>query len=246
MKIPTKDSLRPPLPKRFYKSVTIAPAAGENAGWQILLDGRSIKTPAKRDLVLPKEALATAVAAEWSAQGNEIDPATMPLTRIVNSALDGVAPRRDEVAADIVDYAGSDLTCYRAEAPEGLVHAQAAQWDPVLAWAETALGARFAVAVGIMPVSQSEASRAAVAKAVEPFAPIPLAALHVITTLTGSALIALAHARGRLTVEEAWTAAHVDEDWQISQWGEDAEASERRAKRWIEMQAAAQVLALAT
>lgn len=241
--IPTKDSMRAALPKRFYKAVTITPASG-GAGWRVALDGRPVKTPGKNDLTLPAEALAEAVAAEWRAQGAEIDPATMPVTRIVNSAIDGVATRRAEVAAEVVKYAGSDLICYRADAPPGLVAAQAKRWDPVLAWAESALGARFKVAEGIIHIAQPEAATAAVAKAVEPLQPIPLAALHVITTLTGSALLALAHARGRLSAEAAWEVAHVDEDWQISLWGEDAEATERRAKRWLEMQAAAKVLAL--
>lgn len=241
--IPTKDSMRPPLPKRFYKAVDVAAAPTGQPGWRVLLDGRPIKTPAKADMTLPTKALAEAVAAEWATQATEIDPASMPVTRIVNSAIDGVSPRRDEVAADVVKYAGSDLLCYRAEAPAGLVAAQARSWDPVLAWAEAALGARFQKAIGIMHVAQLESATAAVAAAVAPLRPIPLAALHVITTLTGSAVLALAHARGQLTAEEAWAAAHVDEDWQISQWGEDAEAARRRANRWLEMQAAATVLA---
>jgi chaperone required for assembly of F1-ATPase len=242
--IPTKDSMRAPLPRRFYEHVSVAETAGGADGWRILLDGRGVKTTAKRDFALPTRALAEAVAAEWAAQAKEIDPASMPVTRIVNSALDGVASQRDEVAADIVTFSGSDLLCYRADAPDGLVRAQAAHWDPVLAWAEAEIGAKFTRTVGIVHVAQPKAACAAIARAVKPYQPVPLAALHVMTTLTGSALLALAHACGRLTVEEAWAAAHVDEDWQISQWGEDHEAVARRALRWVEMQAAARVLAL--
>ncbi len=229
------------LPKRFY---TQASVAARNNGFAVLLDGRAVKTPAKRDLAVPSQALAGAVAGEFAAQGAEIDPATMPLTRIVNSALDGVGPRRAEVAEDVVKYAGSDLLCYRADAPPGLVAQQARHWDPVLAWAARDLGARFVLAIGIMPVTQPETARAAIAAAVAPVDTLRLAAVHVMTTLTGSALLALAHQRGALDADATWAAAHVDEDWQIGQWGEDAEALARRAKRRLEFDAASRLLAL--
>jgi chaperone required for assembly of F1-ATPase len=148
------------------------------------------------------------------------------------------------VRADIVKYAGSDVLCYRASEPEGLVRRQAEMWDPVLGWARDALGARFAVAQGLMPVAQPETATSAIAAALEGFDAFGLAALHVMTTLTGSALLALAQARGLLTAEQAWTAAHVDEDWQIGNWREDAEAAARRQRRWAEMQAAGRMLAL--
>jgi chaperone required for assembly of F1-ATPase len=212
--------------------------------FRILLDGKLARTPAKAELALPTRPLAEAIAAEWAAQGDHIDAATMPLTRLVNTAIDGVTPRLAQVRADIAAFASSDLVCYRAEGPEPLVEAQCQKWDPVLAWARDALGARFAVATGLMPVAQPEGAIAAVAAALEDLDPFRLAALHVMTTLTGSALLALAHARGALTVEAAWAAAHVDEDFQISQWGEDAEAAARRARRWAEMQAASRLLAL--
>lgn len=151
-KISAKDSLRPPLPKRFYKSVTVEPRDG---GFAILLDGRGIKTPAKRDLILPVQSLADAIAEEWQAQGVHIDPATMPLTKLANSAIDAVAARAAEVADDIVAFAGSDLLCYRAESREGLVRRQSAAWDPVLAWAKRELGADFRLRAGLMPIEQS-------------------------------------------------------------------------------------------
>jgi chaperone required for assembly of F1-ATPase len=231
-----------PLPKRFYREAAVQQAPG---GFAIVLDVRPVKTPGKQPLAVPSRELAEQIAAEWSAQGTSIDPATMPLTRIVNSALDGVAPRLAEVAADVVAYAGSDLVCYRAEAPPELVAEQSIHWDPILAWAQQALGAELTTASGVMPVTQPPSASEAVARAVAGYDALRLAALHTITTLTGSALIALAHAAGKLGAHEAWAAAHVDEDWQIRQWGEDAEAAERRRRRWQEMQAASRILTLA-
>ncbi len=240
-KIPGKESLRPPLPKRFYKSVTVAP---REKGFAVLLDGKGIKTPAKKDLVLPTRALADAIAAEWSAQTERIDPDTMPLTRIANTAIDAVAGHMREVAADIVAFAGSDHLCYRASGPEGLVARQKALWNPVLDWARNALGADFQLAEGVVHVAQPKETLARIEHALEGLDPYRLACLHVMTTLTGSALIALARARERLSLEEAWAAAHVDEDWQIEQWGRDAEADARRMKRFAEFEAASRMLSL--
>jgi chaperone required for assembly of F1-ATPase len=168
----------------------------------------------------------------------------MPLTRLVNSALDGITGRERDVRAEIAKYAASDLLCYRAEGPAELVRRQADAWDPVLAWAREALGARLVLGLGIVPVAQPRGATAAVERALVELDAFSLAAHHVMTTLMGSALLALGHARGLLTVEEAWEAAHVDEDWQIGQWGEDAEAKARRDRRWGEMQAASRMLAL--
>ena len=235
----------PPLPKRFYKAVTVAEAQREHpAAFRILLDGKPVRTPSKVLLAVPTKALADAIAGEWEGQREHIDPGTMPLTRLANSAIDGVRVHQAEVCADIAKYAAGDLLCYRASEPELLVRRQAEVWDPVLAWARDALGARFEVADGIMPVPQPEAAKSAIAEALEGFDAFSLAALHVMTSLTGSALLALAHARGQLTAEAAWAAAHVDEDWQIDRWGEDAEAAARRRHRWTEMQAASRLLGL--
>jgi chaperone required for assembly of F1-ATPase len=228
------------LPKRFYKSVIVAEQGPGD--YRIRLDGRPLRTPAKAELALPTAALAQAIAAEWEAQGEQIDPTSMPLTRLANSAIDGVKPRREQVRADIAKYAGSDLLCYRAEAPEALQRRQSEVWDPILRWADEALGAHFVTGMGLMPVAQSDAAKAAVARAVADYDGFALAALHVMTTLMGSVLLALAHARGHLTAEQAWAAAHVDEDWQISKWGEDAEAKARRTRRWSEMQSASRLL----
>ena len=232
------------LPKRFYTAVTIAGPDATGAAYRILLDGKTVRTPAKAVLAVPTRALAEAVAAEWEAQRERVDPATMPLTRLANSALDGVRGREAQVRADIAQYAASDLLCYRAPQPEQLACRQAELWDPILAWSREALGAPYVVAEGIMPVAQPEAAKAALARALADHDAFALEELHVTTTLTGSALLALAHARGRLGSEETWAAAHVDEDWQISRWGEDAEAAARRQRRWAEMHAAGRMMAL--
>lgn len=230
-----------PLPKRFYKDVTVAPAAD---GFAILLDGKPVRTPRKLPLRVPTRALADAIAAEWAAQKERVDPASMPLSKLAITAVDGVASHMADVAAEIVKFAGSDLLCYRAEAPEALRVLQAAAWDPMLRWAEDELGVHLATAKGVMPVTQRQESLTRVAAAVAPFDAMALTSLHVLTTLTGSAILALAHAAGRISAEAAWAAAHVDEDWQVSQWGVDVEAAERRARRWAEMQAASRFLEL--
>jgi chaperone required for assembly of F1-ATPase len=165
----------------------------------------------------------------------------MPLTRLANSIIDGVTDAAAAVAAEVEKYLASDLLFYRAEGPDGLVAREAAAWDPVLAWAREALGARFVTAQGMVHVAQP-ASALAVANAAIPRDPWRLGAVHAITTLTGSALIAIALARGALTIDQAWDAAHVDEDWNMAFWGRDEIALERRAARFAEMQAAALIL----
>lgn len=240
-KVPGREALRPPLPKRFYKDVTVGEA--EN-GSSILLDGRSVRTPKKLPLVVPTHALAEAIAEEWAAQTERIDPATMPLSKLAITAIDGVTGSMDEVAADIVRFAGSDLLCYRAEAPAVLAEMQALAWDPILRWAEAATGARFLLAEGVMPVTQNREALSRFGDLIAPFGAFALTCLHVMTTLTGSAVLALAVAKGRLTAEEAWNAAHLDEDWQIARWGVDVEAAERRARRHAEMLAASRFLQL--
>jgi chaperone required for assembly of F1-ATPase len=236
-----RAEMRQPLPRRFYKVV----AVGEvGTGHGILLDGRPARTPRKSLLALPTAVLAEAVAAEWAAQIESIDPAAMPLTRFANTALAGVTGREADVCADIVRYAGSDLLCYRAEHPGGLVRRQALHWDPVLDWAGERLGVAFVVASGLMPVSQPPSATHALHAALAPLDAFALSALHSMTTLTGSALLAFAVHQRRLDLDAAWTAAHVDEDWQIEEWGEDAEASARRARRRAEMDAAGTPLQL--
>lgn len=236
-----RDGLERPLPQRFYKAVDVAP---RGTGFAVMLDTRVARTPKKIELVAPSKVLAEALAAEWAAQAGKIDPATMPMTRLANTALDGVAGREADVRADIVKYSASDLVCYRADRPPGLVTLQCERWDPVVAWAKHTLSAPIAVTTGIVHVPQPAKATRAIASAVAGLDAWRLACLHVMTTLTGSALIALKHSAGALTPEQAWTAAHIDEDWQISQWGTDAEATARRAARHGEMAAASRMLAL--
>lgn len=231
---------RTPLPKRFYTEVSVGEGEG---GFTILLDGRPVRTPARNLLAVPSRALAEAMAAEWAAQQSEINPFLMPLTRLVNVALDRVAPEAEAVRDEVVQYAGSDMLFYRADGPQGLVSRQAERWDPVLDWLSGAHGARFFLSEGVRHVAQPDEALARV-RALVPEAPLALAAVHSMTTLTGSALLALAVAQGTLGVDEAWAAAHVDEDWNRAQWGEDEAASARRAARRIEMDAAAKLLAL--
>lgn len=236
-----RDPARP-LPKRFYKEASV----GETEkGFRVLLDGRPVNTPARRQIVVPSRPLAEALAAEWAGQGEKIDPATMPLTRLVNSALDGVAGQMAEVEAELVKYAGSDMLCYRAGEPESLAAAQRAAWDPLVAFARDKLGARLALAEGVMFAAQPEESVEALARAVRAYvgegeaAPLRLAALHVMTTLTGSLILALAKALKEIDLATAWGAAHIDEDFQMRAWGADAEALSRREARFAEMTAAA-------
>ncbi|MFH6782608.1 MULTISPECIES: ATP12 family chaperone protein [Methylobacterium] len=237
-----RQSAKPALPKRFYEEAGVAPAED---GFRLVLDGRPARTPARRYLAVPQAALAEALAAEWGAQGEFIDPARMPLTRLVNSALDGVSERREAVIDDLSAYAGTDLVVYRAGDPARLVAAQATAWDPVLAWAHEALGARFVLSEGVMHVTQPEASLQALRRAIAAVeSPTALAGLHSMTTLTGSLLIALAVLHGRLTPQEGWTAAHVDETFQAEVWGRDAEAEARLDRRREEFEAAARVAAL--
>jgi len=226
-------------PKRFYRAATVGP--GET-GFAVLLDGRPLRTPARKPVVVDDALLAKALAEEWEAQTEVIEPGAMPLTRIVNTAIDRVAGEMDAVRADIVAHAGADLICYRADGPASLIEAENALWTPLLDWAREELGARLILAEGIVHVTQDEAALAAIAEAVRPVDALGLSALHVATTLTGSAILALALARGRLSAAEAWAAAHVDEDWQMSRWGRDDVALERRAARFAELQAAALIL----
>ena len=233
-----RRAMRPQLRRRFYEHAGVEGRGGE---FRIVLDGRPVKTPGRRTLAAPTDALARAIAAEWEAQRDSIDPANMPLTRLANTIIDGVVDAAPAVTAEVERYLGCDLVCYRAGSPAGLVTRQSKAWDPVLIWARETLGARFLLAEGIVFVRQPDETLAAASAAI-PRDPWRLGALNAITTLTGSALIALAFAGGALSVDEAWTAAHVDEDWNMNFWGRDEPALERRAFRFAEMRAAATVL----
>lgn len=234
----------PELRRRSYRLATAdAEPHDGKAAYAVKLDGRPARTPARRMLAAPTLALAEAIAGEWEAQRDVIDPAKMPLTRLANTIIDGVADSPGPVAAEIRKYLSSDLVFYRAPGPPPLREREAHHWDPILAWAADALGARFAVGQGIVHVDQTEAALSAAGAAV-PHHPWQLGALHAVTTLTGSALLALAVARGHLSAEAAWHAAHVDEDWNMEQWGGDEIALQRRAFRFTEFQAAVLVLRL--
>ena len=230
-----------PLPKRFYKEATVA--ARPEGHW-LHLDGKPAHTPARAPLAVPVAGLATRLVEEWNAQDGTIDPARMPYTRLVNTAIDGVRGREAEVLDDVLSYAQSDLLCYRAESQEGLAERQRELWDPVVDWLAEAAGVRPVLIAGVM----HQAQPAGLTGAMRGFLPdddaFALAALHVITTLTGSAILALAVRRGRLSGGEAWMLAHLDEDWQMALWGKDEDALRRRARREGEMNAAAEILAL--
>lgn len=237
----TQDDEARQLPKKFFEAAAMIPTDG---GFGVALDGRAVKTPKRAGLAVPTAELGEAIAAEWSALDDTIDPQRLPLTKLANTAIDGVAGRLKDVHDDIVRYIGNDLLFYRAQSPEPLVLRQAAAWDPVLEWFAETYDATFKTTTGIMPIEQSPLSVARAASAISDEGAMTLTPLHVMTTLTGSALLTIAHFAGRLSVDEVWQATHVDEDWQIEQWGRDEEAELRRAQRRAEMEHAATFLRL--
>lgn len=209
--------------KRFWKEATVET---EGQGFTVQLDGRPVRSPLKTLLTMPTRALAVAVAEEWQAQEERIDPLSMPLTRAVNATLDKVVPQRAEVVANLGEYGGSDLLCYRADSPAELVAQQDARWNPVLDWADTALAARLVTTVGVIPVAQDASALAALTARVEDLSVWELTAFSEFVTLSGSLILALAVMEGHLAPAQAWRLSRLDEDWQIAQWGEDeAEAA---------------------
>lgn len=233
-----RRTMRVPRRKRFYTHAGVVEVAG---GFALVLDDKPIRTPSGRQVVVPVREIADVIVAEWEAQQEFIDPLTMPFTRFANSVADAVADRVDDVREDMAKYFQSDLLFYRASHPEALVEREARHWDPVLFWAADTFGAHFVLAEGIIHISQPDAAIAA-ARAALPRDPWSVAALHVVTTLTGSALLALALMRGVLDPDQVWAAAHVDEDWNIEKWGVDEEVAARRAARLIDFKAAAHIL----
>jgi chaperone required for assembly of F1-ATPase len=212
-----------PHRKRFYKSAAATPDNG------VALDGKPLRTPLKQALTLPTRALADAVANEWEAQGETIDPRNLILTKLANTAIDRVAVDRQRIIDEIVKFADTDQVSYRAVEPAALIARQAEHWNPVLDWAMAQLDAAFATTTGIVPRPQPDEALAAFARHVEKLDHWELTALHNLATMTGSALIAAMAIDGALEREAAWRAAFVDEDWEVEQWGEDEEASLRRA-----------------
>lgn len=211
--------------KRFWDK---AEAVKEPGGWGVALDGRRVRTPAKAQLLLPGEALAREVAAEWDAQEGVVNPAGMPFTRMANAAIDKVAVQQGAVTAMLAQYGATDLVCYRATDPQELVARQAEAWDPLIDWAGQALNARLIAVPGIMPAAQDAESLHALARALEGFNPFELAALHDLVTLPGSLVIGLACAHGFARPSDLWQRALVDELWQEEQWGVDEEAQTAR------------------
>lgn len=234
-----QKGMKPELPRRFYAQAGVVERDGLFA---VALDGRVARTPGKALLAFDDADIAGLIAEEWAGQVERIDPFSMPMTRIANSAIDGVRSAREAVIAEIASYGGSDFLCYRADGPDELMRRQKDAWNPVLAWAADVLGADLAVVEGIVHRPQPAEALAAIRAAVASHDDLALASLHVVTTLTGSAVLGLAVALGHLEPEAAWAAAHVDEDYQAELWGADEEARQRRAARWREMEAAAKLL----
>ncbi len=230
-----------PLARRFYASVETEQAAEQ---WRVALDGRPVRAPTKNVLELPTEALANAVAKEWEAQEEHIEPATMPFTKLCNTAVGRVEPERARVIDEIVSYANSDLLCYRAEQPAGLVVRQVRTWDPLLDEFRKTYGAGFTKLAGVMHTDQPPVTLDAVRSAIEALTSFQITGLHNGMTLTGSAVIALALTNAPARVADLWSAAHVDEDWQIELWGDDAEETARRALREADFHKTAEFLSL--
>src|SRR5580698_9223161 len=229
---------RTPQRKRFYEQAEIVETPD---GFAVTLDGKPVRTPSGKPLAAPNREIAEGIAAEWNAQKETINPLTMPMTRLANSVIEGVIGHTEAVSDDAAKYLGSDLLFYRASHPEALVAREAELWDPVLFWAADSLGAHLILAEGIVHVGQPDAAVAA-GRAALPRDAWSIAAVHVVTTLTGSALLALALRHGRLDADQVWAAAHVDEDWNSEKWGIDAEVAARRAVRLVDFKAAADIL----
>lgn len=227
--------------RRFWKASGIRPAGD---GWEVTLDDRPIRTPGKLPLIVPTEAMAQALAGEWDAQSEKIDPATMPVTRAANSAIEKVSPQFDDVARMLAEYGGTDLLCYRAEQPEDLVQLQAAAWDPLIDWTATALGAPMRITHGIVPVAQDAAALQRLYAALAGLDNFTLTAVYDLVTIPGSLILGLAVLHGRLGAAEAFELSRVDERWQTEQWGSDEEAAEAAMNRRSAMEAAERFLCL--
>jgi len=227
--------------KRFWKDVAVTQ---EDGGWGIVLDGRPVRTPGRVPLIVPSEALAEAIAGEWRATGDEIDPRAMPLTGLANAAIDRVAPDARAFAGGLARYAQADLACYRAEGPGGLVARQEASWDKLLAWGRRRFDVDFVTTSGLMHVEQPAATVERLAHAVAALDAFHLAGLSPLVTIGGSLLAALAVLEGAMTAAEAWDAVSIDERWQLDQWGADADAQAALDNRKRDFFAAASFLAL--
>lgn len=227
--------------KRFYKDVSIVPVEG---GFGVLLDGRSVKTPARNTLVLPTQRLAQAIAAEWQGQGEDVIATTMPLLRLANSVIDGVAANRDAVIAAILRFGENDLLCYRAHQPPDLAQRQRQGWDPLLDWARQTHGAQMTVAEGLTHVDQTPEALAALRRALEGFDAFTLGGLHVVASITGSTVLALAVAESSVSGAQAFELSRIDEIYQAEKWGQDGEAVKRAAALAHELDKAVELIAV--
>ncbi len=227
--------------KRFYRAVEVL---DENGGFAVALDGKAVNTPGRARLILPTNGLADAVAGEWRSQGEQIEPHSMHLTRLANTALDRVAALRDQVIGEIAAYGATDLLCYRAGEPPELVERQSLSWQPLLDWVAERHGVGLEVTTGILPLTQPAASLARAGPAVAAFGDFALAALQRTVALGGSLVIGLALASGEIDGDTAWGCIDLDDAYQAERWGEDSEAVSRRAGLRAEIMAAADFIDL--
>ncbi|MEO6432514.1 MAG: ATP12 family protein [Sphingomicrobium sp.] len=227
--------------KRFWTDVAAVPADG---GWGVTLDGRPLRTPARAELIVPTEPLANAIVAEWISVEGEIDPRAMPFTGLANAAVDRIAPDPRAFAQTIADYAEADLACYRADGPTELVAMQAADWDPLLAWARRRFDVDFMITTALKHVDQPPATVERLAHKVLDCDPFRLAALAPLVTIGGSLIAALAVLDKGISVEAAWHAVSLDDRWSEAQWGADEEAQQALEARRRDFMAAAQFLDL--
>jgi chaperone required for assembly of F1-ATPase len=230
-------------PKRFWKNTEVAQADG---GFTVTLDGRGIKSPAKTPLIVPTRALAEKLAQEWEAQSEKVDPATMPYTRMSNSALDKVATQHAEVADMLAAYGDSDLLCYRADHPAPLVSRQAERWDPLLDWAAQSLGARLEARAGVIHAAQDAQALSALSQRVHAMSAFQLAAFHDLVSMTGSLVLGFAAAEAAFDFDALWHLSRLDEEWQEEQWGEDEEATALAERKRSEFKFAEKFYRLAT
>ncbi|MEM7620109.1 MAG: ATP12 family protein [Pseudomonadota bacterium] len=222
------------LLKRFYTTVTFEKT---EIGYKILLDAKPVKTPSKAILAVPTQSLAEYVANEWKQQNQHIEPSKMIATKLANTAIDRVAQRTNEIIQEITQYAASDMICYRADGPQDLAERQNKAWDPTLTWLQNAHNLTFQKATGVMFIEQSEHDLNGIRHLLSKYNAFELCALHNITTLTGSAFLALGYAERQHTLDQIWSAAYIDEDWQMEQWGKDEDALKTRDIKWKELKA---------
>lgn len=227
--------------KRFW---TAAEAVEEEGGWGVRLDQRPLRTPGRAPLEVPGKPLAEAIAQEWAAAGETVDPRAMPLTGLANAAIDRVAPDRAAFAVDLARYAEADLACYRSQGPQSLAASQAESWDALLGWARRRFDVDFVITTGLVHVAQPRATVERLAHEVAALDPFRLAGLSPLVTIGGSLVAALAVLEGALTAGRAWESVSIDERWQIEKWGSDAEAEAALANRRRDFLAAARFLEL--